>query len=315
MSFPYAHHRPLTPITPVHSPHPSGSSIRSRTPGQLSLHDYRKQQVTPSPQAIPGQKSIKRKSAASSLRNSERIPPEPPNAELILPHYSTSTPPLTPSLDPPTPFHFPPTHFHYASLATPPELARVTSSDLEFSPPNSPSLEDPTSFDRLLPNTESLPSTPPHLLSNFLSFARQQAPNASQHSQHLHDEYLDVRSDPSRFVQYPHCQLQVFESLSEPRERSGTNTTPTGSALSDSRPRGPKLSHLALRATEQSKSVPPKPTALRLETRLATGARTSFVDDTGQPSGARPSSVDPVRAWRSERHDGKFIQVSNSHER
>lgn len=99
MEYEYAHHRPLTPITPVHSPHPSNaSSIRSRTPGQLSLHEYRKQQVTPSPPALQGQRSVKKKRATSSLHKSERIPAGLASPELYPSFDTLSTPPLTPSL-------------------------------------------------------------------------------------------------------------------------------------------------------------------------------------------------------------------------
>lgn len=105
MALQYAHHRPLTPITPVHSPHPSnGSSIRTRTPGQLSLHEYRKQQVTPSPPAIEGQRALKKKRAASSLNRSERISAESASPELYQSFHALSTPPLTPSLAAPANF-------------------------------------------------------------------------------------------------------------------------------------------------------------------------------------------------------------------
>jgi hypothetical protein len=106
MAFHYAHHRPLTPITPVHSPHPSNaSSIRSRTPGQLSLHEYRRQQVTPSPPALQGQRSVKKKRAASSLKRSERTTAESASSERYPSFHTLSTPPLTPSLVAPANFN------------------------------------------------------------------------------------------------------------------------------------------------------------------------------------------------------------------
>lgn len=89
MSRTSALYRPLTPITPTHSPHASIASSRSRTPGQLSLHEYRKQQR----QEVPVQKEaivplvssrrIKRKVAALSLlhgpsNSSVGLPTAPP---------------------------------------------------------------------------------------------------------------------------------------------------------------------------------------------------------------------------------------------
>ena len=71
-------HRVATPITPIHSPHQSLSSTPSRTPVHtLTLHEYRKQQNTPSPQSITPGRRLKRKVAASGLNTIERIPPAP----------------------------------------------------------------------------------------------------------------------------------------------------------------------------------------------------------------------------------------------
>jgi hypothetical protein len=78
MAFHSVAYRPLTPITPAHSPHPSTGSARSRTPGQLSLHDYRKLQATPSPPAIAGQRTIRKKVAVPSLRRIERVEQQTP---------------------------------------------------------------------------------------------------------------------------------------------------------------------------------------------------------------------------------------------
>src|ERR1700760_4158649 len=68
----------LDPITPIHSPHGSvASSSRSRTPGQLSLHEYRKQQATvhntvEPPEPLPkGQKVIRRKVAVLSFHDDD----------------------------------------------------------------------------------------------------------------------------------------------------------------------------------------------------------------------------------------------------
>jgi hypothetical protein len=224
MSFPHVHHRPLTPITPAHSPHPSASSIRSRTPGQLSLHDYRRQQVTPSPSAIPGQKSIKRKSAASSLRNCERIPPELPNPELISSHPFTSTLPLTPLLNPPTRRHLPPTHSRYASLATPPELAHLNSSDSDFSPPNSPPLDRTTPSDPLLPAADFFPATSPDLLHNFLSFPQKQPLGATDQDQRPRSDYWGIGRG-KRSVKFSLSQLQDIQPAESKSKASGQQDT------------------------------------------------------------------------------------------
>ncbi|KAF2839365.1 hypothetical protein M501DRAFT_787304 [Patellaria atrata CBS 101060] len=79
MTYEYPYQRVAQPITPVHSPHASLSSTasRTRTPiHNLTLHEYRKQQATPSPPAISvkGLKRVKRKAAATSLNSIERVP-------------------------------------------------------------------------------------------------------------------------------------------------------------------------------------------------------------------------------------------------
>ena len=105
MAYQYAHHRPMTPITPIHSPHPSGgSSIRAKTPGQLSLHEYRKMQVTPSPPAIPGQKTVKKKRGLSSLGRSVGTPAMSPESDFFASFQSLTTPPETPSVGLPMDF-------------------------------------------------------------------------------------------------------------------------------------------------------------------------------------------------------------------
>jgi hypothetical protein len=66
----------LDPVTPIHSPHHSiHSSTSSRTPVHtLSIHEYRKQQNTPTPQfRTPPGKSLRRKPAASALCEVERV--------------------------------------------------------------------------------------------------------------------------------------------------------------------------------------------------------------------------------------------------
>jgi hypothetical protein len=75
-------YRPLTPITPSHTPSGSVASTRSRTPGQLSLHEYRKQQrqeIEPIPDAVPGKKTVKRKAPILSFHGAPTgIPTAPP---------------------------------------------------------------------------------------------------------------------------------------------------------------------------------------------------------------------------------------------
>ncbi|KAH7357547.1 hypothetical protein BKA66DRAFT_427846 [Pyrenochaeta sp. MPI-SDFR-AT-0127] len=65
------------PMTPVHSPHHSvTSSASSRTPiHTLTIHEYRKQQYTPTSQkGTPSGKTLRRKAAASGLSDIERVP-------------------------------------------------------------------------------------------------------------------------------------------------------------------------------------------------------------------------------------------------
>lgn len=207
MAYQHAHHRPLTPITPVHSPHPSNaSSIRVRTPGQLSLHEYRKQQVTPSPPALQGQRSVKKKRAASSLNKSERIPAGLESPELYQTFHTLSTPPLTPSLVAPDNF----TSHHPLLNASATRYGPVIPqfSHLTFAPPshqhtqkNSIESEDAPLLNRsgssrpllshFLPptTTHSNDSTPhlkdstPHFLSSFFPLTHT-APQPAQGGYH-----------------------------------------------------------------------------------------------------------------------------------
>lgn len=181
MAFQYAHHRPLTPITPVHSPHPSNaSSIRTRTPGQLSLHEYRKQQVTPSPPALQGQRSVKKKRAASSLNRSERTPAESASPVLYPSFHTLSTPPLTPSLVAPANFSLHQLQPNASATRYSPVIPEF--SHLSFAPPThqhkqktSLESEDAPLLDRFGSSSSSLsqllpPSPPPHFLSSLFPF-------------------------------------------------------------------------------------------------------------------------------------------------
>jgi hypothetical protein len=295
MSFPHGYHRPLTPITPVHSPHPSASSIRSRTPGQLSLHEYRRQQVTPSPSAVPGQRSIKRKSAASSLRNYERIPLNPPIPELMSSHPFTSTPPLTPSLNAPTNLHLPLTHSRYASLATPPELAHSNSSDSDFSPPNSPPPNNITPSDPLLPAADFFPSTTPHLLHNFLAFPRKQSPSTTHRYQRPQGEDWDT-GRRKRSVKFSLSQLQEIEPAeSKSRTKAQYDTTQPGLESPGSGLLGPGL------------PGPGLPGSLSLQP----GTKESF----GSRLKERPVVTNSTENWGTEKQDSKLDGGSQSHER
>jgi hypothetical protein len=181
MAFQYAHHRPLTPITPVHSPHPSNaSSIRTRTPGQLSLHEYRKQQVTPSPPALQGQRSVKKKRAASSLNRSERTPAESASPVLYPSFHTLSTPPLTPSLVAPANFNLHRPLPNASATRYGPVIPEF--SHLSFAPPThqheqktSLESEDAPLLDRFGSSSSSLsqllpPSPPPHLAESTPHF-------------------------------------------------------------------------------------------------------------------------------------------------
>lgn len=74
-NFQYVQAHTPAPMTPVHSPHHSvASSISYRTPiHTLSIHEYRKQQNTPSSQiAAPLGKTLRRKAAAPALSGVQR---------------------------------------------------------------------------------------------------------------------------------------------------------------------------------------------------------------------------------------------------
>jgi hypothetical protein len=189
MAFHYAHHRPLTPITPIHSPHPSaGSSVRTRTPGQLSLHEYRKMQVTPSPPAVPGQKTVKKKRGLSSLSRTESLPARPPDASFFSSFQSLTTPPETPSLAPPigctsTVSPVEATTVLNTELApvgsTYSEFAHLLSfgSELQHSPPYSPPLPSLSSTSRpLLSISPYQPSTPIHIADFAISAPQSSKP-------------------------------------------------------------------------------------------------------------------------------------------
>jgi hypothetical protein len=214
MAFQYSHHRPLTPITPVHSPHPSFGSIRTRTPGQLSLHDYRKQQVTPSPPAIRGQKTVKRKLAASSLKNLERIPPDSPNAPLLAPDYFESTPPLTPSLEnSPPDFQLSlPQVFQTGTFSHFfPELEYLASTDLDLSPPHSPSFFNGPASKSFLPALLPSPtSVQPQHTSSY--FAQREPPDSSRAHSRPRSEHRDKSEQLERLVEVTHNYLDRLDS-------------------------------------------------------------------------------------------------------
>src|SRR6266516_8008828 len=71
-----SHNRP--PQTPPSRP-PSSESARLRIlGGQLTLHEYRKQQLTPSPPAVKGTKTLKRKTAVVNLSAQQGKQSTPP---------------------------------------------------------------------------------------------------------------------------------------------------------------------------------------------------------------------------------------------
>lgn len=222
MAFQYSHHRPLTPITPAHSPHPSLGSIRTRTPGQLSLHDYRKQQVTPSPPAIHGQKTVKRKFAASSLKKIERIPPDSPNAPLLAPDHFDSTPPLTPSLES-SPPHLQaslPQSFQTGTFTQFfPELAYLASTDLDISPPQSPSLLNLPPSESLLPNLLPSPTTT-QTRQSFFSSSRPRPQDSSHVHSRPHSDLHDVSGQLRRLVEVTNKYLNSQDSRELERRAS-----------------------------------------------------------------------------------------------
>lgn len=100
------------PITPVHSPHHSvTSSASSRTPVHvLTIHEYRKQQHTPtlSRTGTPSGKTLRRKPAALALNDIERAPSVSHSTR------SDSGPPLRP-------LHFSQSAYQLNSIAPPPQ--------------------------------------------------------------------------------------------------------------------------------------------------------------------------------------------------
>lgn len=73
-----------SPITPQHSPKSSYGSAGFRTPVHtLTLHEYRKQQRSPSPvmEPTPSRKLRRKGGASGGLRSIERLPPRPPTPE------------------------------------------------------------------------------------------------------------------------------------------------------------------------------------------------------------------------------------------
>lgn len=166
----------------------------------MSLHEYRKQQVTPSPPALQGQRSVKKKRATSSLNRSERIPAELESPELYQTFHTLSTPPLTPSLVAPDNF----TSHHLLPNVSATRYGPVIPefSHLTFGPPphqhkqeNSIESEDAPLLDRSGSSRSVLshfppPSTPPHVeestphfLSNFFPLTHT-APQPAQGGYH-----------------------------------------------------------------------------------------------------------------------------------
>ncbi|OAG05836.1 uncharacterized protein CC84DRAFT_1175941 [Paraphaeosphaeria sporulosa] len=84
----------VNPTTPVHSPHHSvhSSSSSRLSVRNLTLHEYRKQQNSPASQATPPGRTLRRKPAASGLKETESAP-------------SVSRTPLPLSRAPPRPLH------------------------------------------------------------------------------------------------------------------------------------------------------------------------------------------------------------------
>lgn len=67
----------VDPTTPVHSPHHSlhsSSSSRLSLRNNLTLHEYRKQQNSPASHATPPGRALRRKPAASGLKETESAP-------------------------------------------------------------------------------------------------------------------------------------------------------------------------------------------------------------------------------------------------
>ncbi|KAL5401500.1 hypothetical protein PMIN03_011459 [Paraphaeosphaeria minitans] len=124
--------RAVNPTTPVHSPHHSlhSSSSSRLSVRNLTLHEYRKQQNSPASQATPPGRTLRRKPAASGLKETESAP-------------SVSRTPLSLSRAPPRPLHLSQsTHSlftHQRLPPSPPHQDDLSADDLFQSQPAQPS--------------------------------------------------------------------------------------------------------------------------------------------------------------------------------
>jgi hypothetical protein len=215
----------MTPITPIHSPHPSaGSSVRARTPGQLSLHEYRKMQVTPSPPAIPGQRTVKKKRGLSSLSRAESFDARPPNDYSYRSFDTLTTPPETPSVAPLMGFSAnvlpvgatTASRVAHAPLgSTYPELAHLLGpgSRLENSPPYSPPVPLLSATSRPLYSASPFqPPTPPH-------FAKSESQPPHESEKHpLLDSLVDWGRRPwTQYWERDRKYAQLHSSITRPR--------------------------------------------------------------------------------------------------
>jgi hypothetical protein len=222
----------LDPVTPIHSPHHSiHSSTSSRTPVHtLSIHEYRKQQNTPTPQSgTPSGKSLRRKPAASALGEVERV-------------SSISRTPVSATRAPPRPLHISQSaHQLTAHQTLPPSPPHFDNqrgiSDLSFRSQSTNPI-DSGGASRGYQSSRDLGSVPfrsesTGKVSNFKSIKRLPKP------QPFATSYAQNFPPPLASVTLARSRLSPLQTISysdqEAQLSSDAQTTPTPSTLSISR--------------------------------------------------------------------------------
>jgi hypothetical protein len=222
---------PGNPMTPVHSPHHSvTSSASSRTPVHvLTIHEYRKQQHTPtlSQTGTPSGKTLRRKPAALALNDIERAP--------SVSHSTRSAP--GPSL---RPLHFSHSAYHLDSGHLPlqqpplPELSlRSQSAEPRVQTASISSISTANSSGKVrqFKSRKRLPKPPattgPVLfsppLANVKSTQTRQSPRPavlSFSTDRSHSSGAQTTPTPSTFSlsRFPHPPHRIDPSLSPPHD-------------------------------------------------------------------------------------------------
>lgn len=193
------------PLTPVHSPHHSLTSlVSSRTPiHTLSIHEYRKLQNTPGSQTVtPSGKTLRRKAAAPALHGLERAPSV---ARLSKPlHLSQSAQ------------HLPSRRSPFAQHPLPDQLFRSQSAEPRTQGGSVSSITTTTSTGKV---------------RHFNSRKRLPKPPAAAGNAPFPPRFADATIAPSRRLHRP-ATLEIF---TESSRSSDTRTPHTASTFSLSR--------------------------------------------------------------------------------